>query len=179
MLFIRVAPISSAYSALPRNEPEDHNGFRWSHQGNPTEHRAPHSDEPGTQSTTPQAQSPTPGRPPLGLPNSGLAGNEIDVDETSPLTSQPILPRDPGDTFYEGQLPADISYNSHYSDLRGLALLPKVEFWQLFLTMGLLSGIGLMTIKFVSHVFPLHFSLACTICCDAQTNSPIVILAVP
>jgi hypothetical protein len=45
---------------------------------------------------------------------------------------------------------AEIGRYSHYPDVRGFALLPKVEFWQLFLTMGLLSGIGLMTIKFVS-----------------------------
>ena len=32
-------------------------------------------------------------------------------------------------------------------DIRGFALLPHVEFWQLFLMMGLLTGIGLMTIK--------------------------------
>jgi hypothetical protein len=36
---------------------------------------------------------------------------------------------------------------SHYPDIRGLALLSKPEFWQLFLIMALLSGIGLMTIK--------------------------------
>jgi hypothetical protein len=29
-------------------------------------------------------------------------------------------------------------------------MLRKIEFWQLFMTMALLSGIGLMTIKYVS-----------------------------
>lgn len=33
-------------------------------------------------------------------------------------------------------------------DVRGLALLKKLEFWQLFLLFGLLSGIGLMNIKY-------------------------------
>lgn len=36
---------------------------------------------------------------------------------------------------------------SHYSDIRGLALFGKGEFWQQFTLMALLSGIGLMTIK--------------------------------
>lgn len=32
-------------------------------------------------------------------------------------------------------------------DLRGLQMLPKTEFWFLFSLMGILTGIGLMTIK--------------------------------
>lgn len=32
-------------------------------------------------------------------------------------------------------------------DIRGFALLPHAEFWQLFLMLGLMTGIGLMTIK--------------------------------
>jgi hypothetical protein len=32
-------------------------------------------------------------------------------------------------------------------DIRGFALLPHVEFWQLFSMLGLMTGIGLMTIK--------------------------------
>jgi hypothetical protein len=32
-------------------------------------------------------------------------------------------------------------------DIRGFALLPRAEFWLLFLMLGLMTGIGLMTIK--------------------------------
>jgi hypothetical protein len=35
----------------------------------------------------------------------------------------------------------------HRVDLRGLQMLPKAEFWFLFALMGILTGIGLMTIK--------------------------------
>jgi len=42
-------------------------------------------------------------------------------------------------------------YEPDEPDVRGLALLSKVEFWQLFLTMGLLSGIGLMTINNIGN----------------------------
>ncbi|KAJ5225963.1 hypothetical protein N7468_007188 [Penicillium chermesinum] len=39
----------------------------------------------------------------------------------------------------------------HHPDIRGLAMLRHVEFWQLFLTMALLSGIGLMTINNIGN----------------------------
>jgi MFS family permease len=40
---------------------------------------------------------------------------------------------------------------SDEADVRGLAMLAKVEFWQLFLTMALLSGLGLMTINNIGN----------------------------
>jgi hypothetical protein len=36
---------------------------------------------------------------------------------------------------------------SHCLDITGLALLYKTQFWQLWILMGLLTGVGLMTIK--------------------------------
>ena len=45
---------------------------------------------------------------------------------------------------------SDGVFSDHYLaklNLRGLALLPHPEFWQLFLMMGLMTGVGLMTIK--------------------------------
>jgi hypothetical protein len=41
----------------------------------------------------------------------------------------------------------DRNNESPHLDIRGLALLPHAEFWQLFCMLGLLTGIGLMTIK--------------------------------
>ncbi|KAK6826669.1 hypothetical protein RU639_004772 [Aspergillus parasiticus] len=49
---------------------------------------------------------------------------------------------------------SDLRYvpeESSEADIRGLAMLPKVEFWQLFLMMALLSGIGLMTINNIGN----------------------------
>jgi hypothetical protein len=37
--------------------------------------------------------------------------------------------------------------HAHRVDIRGIRMLPHVEFWQLFVLMGILTGIGLMTIK--------------------------------
>lgn len=36
---------------------------------------------------------------------------------------------------------------SHGVDIRGWNLIRSLEFWQLFAVMGILAGIGLMTIK--------------------------------
>jgi hypothetical protein len=53
----------------------------------------------------------------------------------------------PGDIL-PGDDAASIKTNrSHCLDVTGLALLYKVEFWQLWILMGLLTGVGLMTIK--------------------------------
>jgi hypothetical protein len=41
----------------------------------------------------------------------------------------------------------DTDYEVPHLDIRGFALLPHAEFWQLFLMLGLMTGIGLMTIK--------------------------------
>jgi len=37
--------------------------------------------------------------------------------------------------------------HAHRVDIRGIKMLPLAEFWQLFTLMGILTGIGLMTIK--------------------------------
>lgn len=40
-------------------------------------------------------------------------------------------------------------------DIRGLAMLPHIRFWQLFLLLGLLTGVGLMTVKYVRPIVDL------------------------
>jgi hypothetical protein len=40
---------------------------------------------------------------------------------------------------------------SHCLDITGLALLNKIEFWQQWILMGLLTGVGLMTINNIGH----------------------------
>lgn len=75
------------------------------------------------------------------------AVHDPDADETSSLVSK-AASRDSVDPFDGVDVASHEGPDSHrHSDVRGLALLPRVEFWQLFLIMGLLSGIGLMTIK--------------------------------
>ncbi|KAL4803498.1 major facilitator superfamily domain-containing protein [Aspergillus unguis] len=82
--------------------------------------------------------------------------NAPDFDELSSLVSK-SSPRTSRDTFHERDAVedddglSDVTPDSHQPDIRGLAMLRKIEFWQLFLTMALLSGIGLMTINNIGN----------------------------
>lgn len=67
-----------------------------------------------------------------------------DSDETSSLLSGPgdLLPEDDAASKTSRK-----SNHSHCLDITGVALLYKFEFWQIWVIMGLLTGVGLMTIK--------------------------------
>ncbi|KAL4870069.1 hypothetical protein BDV12DRAFT_166540 [Aspergillus spectabilis] len=79
-----------------------------------------------------------------------------DFDELSSLVSK-TPSRTSEDIFHERDAAedddglSDVAPDSHQPDIRGLAMLRKIEFWQLFLTMALLSGIGLMTINNIGN----------------------------
>ncbi|KAJ4289100.1 hypothetical protein N0V90_011442 [Kalmusia sp. IMI 367209] len=71
-----------------------------------------------------------------------------DSDETSSLLSGP------GDIPPEDDAASKASKKSSHSqclDITGLALLYQYEFWQLWIIMGLLTGVGLMTINNIGH----------------------------
>ena len=75
--------------------------------------------------------------------------DENDNDERSSLLSNSSA-IDPGDLpFHKDTNGAKDDGEAKPVDIRGLALLPHVRFWQLFLMLGLMTGIGLMTIKYV------------------------------
>lgn len=67
-----------------------------------------------------------------------------DTDETASLVSRSSSITE---LFQDGK---NVNHHSHHLDLRGLAMLPTIEFWQLFALLGILTGIGLMTIKYVN-----------------------------
>ncbi|KAH8194839.1 hypothetical protein TruAng_010992 [Truncatella angustata] len=72
-----------------------------------------------------------------------------EVDETSSLMSRSSSASSlPGDLLVQNSVDLD---RSHRVDIRGLALLKNFEFWQLFVIMGILSGIGLMTINNIGN----------------------------
>ncbi|KAE8148370.1 major facilitator superfamily domain-containing protein [Aspergillus avenaceus] len=80
--------------------------------------------------------------------------HDPDMDETSSLVSKSASrhSRDSyGPTGEDDDALSDVGAGSPHPDIRGLAMLPRVEFWQLFLTMALLSGIGLMTINNIGN----------------------------
>ena len=65
----------------------------------------------------------------------------VDADENSSLMSGP------GDISAEDDARIHGTHHSHRPDITGLALLLKIEFWQLWALLGVLTGVGLMTIK--------------------------------
>lgn len=138
--FLRIFP-SEPYSSVPHTNP-----------GEPTESRrmrrpsAPEDSDPNihnstgydnVQSAHARTQSVTSNHHPTVHPH--------ETDETSSLVSKSDI-RPSFDTLDDDFLD-DVALDAHHPDIRGLAMLKHVEFWQLFMTMALLSGIGLMTIK--------------------------------
>ncbi|KAH8427471.1 putative MFS transporter [Aspergillus melleus] len=84
------------------------------------------------------------------------SGHKSDLDETSSLVSK-ANSRTSRESHHDHDADddddalSDVVPDSPHPDIRGLAMLPRVEFWQLFLTMALLSGIGLMTINNIGN----------------------------
>jgi len=69
-----------------------------------------------------------------------------EADETSSLMSNPES-SSPGDVPDENT----VKDHAHRVDIRGWKMLCMVEFWQLFLLMGIMTGIGLMTINNIGN----------------------------
>lgn len=72
-----------------------------------------------------------------------LSSASEEPDETSSLVSS-CSSSMPGDVFVQNSVDLD---RSHRVDIRGSQLFRVLDFWQLFSIMGILTGIGLMTIK--------------------------------
>ncbi|CAK7565491.1 MAG: hypothetical protein SEPTF4163_003408 [Sporothrix epigloea] len=80
------------------------------------------------------------------IPNvSKDAGNDL-LDETSPLMSRRSSLA--GEVLVQNSVDMD---QSHRIDIRGWKLLRNVEFWLFFAVMGILAGIGLMSINNIGH----------------------------
>ena len=73
---------------------------------------------------------------------------DSDTDETSSLMSKSSRSV-PGDLEENPGMDDHLVHDPHHINIRGVALFSKVEFWQLWLMLGLLTGVGLMTIKYV------------------------------
>ena len=154
--FLRVLP-HPAYHAVPASESP--RGLRDSQQLRRTSSeeakrlsRAP-AAEPGMSRTTATPQAGPGAARTFERGSAALAGDEVETfptpapdeseaDETSSLVS--ISSSLPGDVLVQNSVDMD---RSHRIDIRGVQLLRRVEFWELFSIMGILTGIGLMTIK--------------------------------
>ncbi|EAQ87920.1 hypothetical protein CHGG_04539 [Chaetomium globosum CBS 148.51] len=70
--------------------------------------------------------------------------HEADADETSSLMSKSSVSSVAGEVLVQNSVDLD---RSRRVDIRGWRLMRSVDFWQLFTIMGILAGIGLMTIN--------------------------------
>ncbi|PWY89519.1 MFS transporter [Aspergillus sclerotioniger CBS 115572] len=152
--FLRILPPSEPYMPLGRSRSPGAESRRL-HTTRSTEfrHSLEDSDEAGTQpSITYESCPPAHGRSHSVVSNP-YPGHNPDIDETSSLVSK--VPSRSSQEFLnehdEEDALSDVTPDSPHPDVRGLAMLPRIEFWQLFLTMALLSGIGLMTINNIGN----------------------------
>ncbi|EMR82056.1 putative major facilitator superfamily transporter protein [Botrytis cinerea BcDW1] len=77
------------------------------------------------------------------VPENGVTS---DTDETSSLMSKST-----DEESRKNVDETDKKDHAHRVDIRGLQLFKTVEFWQLFALMGILTGIGLMTINNIGN----------------------------
>ena len=147
-VFVRIVPPQGTYSVLPSQE------HRSDLDEPPTRTRAEclrlcETSEIGTQNNFTQSRDTTAN--PLTSPSDPGVPYK-DPDETSSLVSKSaaasIISEHEEDVLEDEPI-SHLAAGSPNADIRGLALIGCPEFWQLFMMMGLLAGIGLMTIKFV------------------------------
>ena len=143
--FLRVIPTTPPYASISKDERSGSDSSTLLKRTRSTDSKYSAgrvSHEPGTQPETISYGDDTPKDPTVfsepGGPNGG-------TEETSSLLSKSS---GPGDVPYQdGNAVPETNRDSHHADIRGLALLSRMKFYQLWLMMGLLTGIGLMTIK--------------------------------
>ena len=128
--FLHVVPQNQAYAPLPQNG--DRSGsdtstkLRRTKSGESKYSEVGQIHETGTQNE---------------VPGDG-------IDETSSLFSNSSSGSEPGAVHGHGK--GQRRKDSREIDVRSLAMLKHVKFYQLWLLLGLLTGIGVMTIKYVS-----------------------------
>ncbi len=161
--FLRVLPHASVYHTVPANS-----GMADSQELNRTMSQqsklSRHSYEPGTSPEYDSAATTSkPADGDLSDPEEPVGGaspgqsiavtpaghpsgcSPAEADERCSLLSQSTATSSlPGEVLVQSSVDMD---RSHRIDIRGWNLLKSLEFWQLFTIMGILSGIGLMTIK--------------------------------
>lgn len=141
--FLHVLPqphSAATYSALPPNsglERVDSNPLQSTRStSKERKSREEHLFEPGRSSSSSESN----------VDRGVEVGNtEIrisETDETSSLMSKSSTSI-PGDISEENI----VKDHAHRVDIRGIQLLSRSEFWQQFAMMGILAGVGLMTIK--------------------------------
>lgn len=149
--FLRVVHHPSAYSAVPTHGgrgQNDMNPLQRTKSGDNRLSITRSSQEPGRQSATMQnSASFHDDFPKRSSHTKASEVSNVDTDETSSLMSNSSTSGSRDTPCQEDVSKPDAGHDSHHPDIRGLAMLSKLEFWNLFLMLGLMCGIGLMTIK--------------------------------
>ncbi|PGH06532.1 hypothetical protein GX51_02357 [Blastomyces parvus] len=141
--FVRLIPQSSSYTSLPSESSQLHRT-----QSRESHHR--HSSEIGTPYETSNPN--TPQGTTLGPTyHSECASPKLDPNETSSLVDRSLSPRSSNESLYDEDTSVEPGRDSLYADVRGWSMVPTVEFWQLFVLLGLFTGIGLMTINNIGN----------------------------
>ncbi|KAG9238875.1 major facilitator superfamily domain-containing protein [Amylocarpus encephaloides] len=79
-----------------------------------------------------------------------VAPEDEPLSETDEISS--LMSRDSSSPGVEVESEENnVKDHAHLVDIRGFQLLPLIEFWQLFALMGILTGIGLMTINNIGN----------------------------
>lgn len=139
--FLRVVPQTRLYQSVHTDE--ERRGSNPLRRTKSKEGKC-QDEEPGTQSYDPHESTTSP-RKSDGSSEAAETrkASDVEPDETSSLISS-----SPGDVPYQNNGAKAATYHdSHHVDIRGFVLLKHTEFYQLWLLLGLLTGIGLMTIK--------------------------------
>jgi MFS family permease len=124
MLFLRIIPATSPYEAVAADERP---GYKRTDSNPLQRSRSQHSRHNSN--------------------HSGKVDDPENADETSSLVSSPTS-SGPGDISDRR------SHHSHaaHPDITGFALAKTPKFWQLFIMLGLLCGVGLMSINNIGNV---------------------------
>ncbi|EAU38072.1 conserved hypothetical protein [Aspergillus terreus NIH2624] len=162
--FLRIITLSDPYIPIGRNRSPGVESRRLRRTRSPDPRSLPHAtDEAAAQSSTAfEVRTPAHVRSHSVVSNSHPSSHhKSEHDETSSLVSKTSrqsldLFHEHDHDFHDDDDMSDIALESPHPDIRGFAMLPTVEFWQLFLTMALLSGIGLMTINNIGNTVRLR-----------------------
>lgn len=143
--FLRVVPQSQSYMSVPTGEERrSSNPLRRTKSEDRKHSVRRHDQEPGTRPHDPHISVSSHQKSDGSSETVGtLQASDEEPDETSSLISS-----SPGDVLYERDGPkAAAHHDSQHLDIRGFVLLKHTEFYQLWLMLGICTGIGLMTIK--------------------------------
>lgn len=145
IIFLQVVPHSQMYAQVPVSEQRRRSNPLLRTKSKEERHSTrTHDSEPGTQPYDPHIST-------TSLPGGNGDNEHAGMHQVSPREpdeTSSLISSSPGDVPYNDDgAKVAVHHGSHHLDIRGFALLKHTEFYQLWLLLGILCGVGLMTIK--------------------------------